>query len=226
MPGFLPDWNPHVFILYICGAVGLSVILYLVFKVNQASQKKNTRFINADFIKENDEFPVKKSISPELIFVPDISVLPVKDYGDDGVDPVMRKVVSQRQTEALKRAAAKMIKFDKKMTNDEIKEEFGYANLEVIAGYETNFERYTQALLRWAQALFDNGERGDAALVLEASVADGAELSKCYTLLADIYYAANNGESLRKLHRTLETREMPAKNKALKHIGDMLRKGG
>jgi hypothetical protein len=225
MSELLPDWGPLAYILYFFGAVGFSAVIFIVFRVNRATKGKRTSFKDSEFFAENDEYVARKAIPTELVFTPDISGLPVKNYNDSELDPVTRKIVSQRQGEALKRAAAKMVRFDVPMTNNEIKNEFGYANLEVIAGYESNFERYTQAMLRWAQALYDEGEREDAEAVLEAVVNNGAQVSKCYTLLADIYRMKNDGAKLRGLYSILESKELPAKDKALKYIEHMLRGG-
>ena len=219
----LSNAGPLVVVSFIIGFIGIVAMIFFVVKVISGTKKQHSTFKESDYFAEYSEFPAKRPIAEELIFTPDMGGLPMKEYNDSNIDPSLRQVASVRQDEAVKRANAKMMHFDKPMTNNELKAEFGYANLELIASYEVNFERYCHAMLRWAQALYDEGETASASAVLESSIGYGTELSKAYTLLAAIHSANQDTEKLKALYYTVNERHLPAKDKTLTEIEALIK---
>ena len=137
-------------------------------------------------------FIKKKSIDPDLFFVPEIEKLPIKDYPDT---EEFSRIIS-KQKKVIDKAALTMIRLNKNMKNNDIKQKFGTANLEIITLYEENFNTYVRALNDWAEALNKRNEYADAENALKNAIDIGSEYSKTYILLADIYKAQSDESAL------------------------------
>jgi hypothetical protein len=176
-----------------------------------------------NFVKEEIEANSVRSrdIEPELFFAPELAGLPVKP--DDGVS---ESALLRRQRDVLKRGAKKMIRLPQPMSNTELKLKYGTVNIEIISEYEENFFGYIYALNGWAEVLLEENMEADAGRVLAHAVAAGAETSKTYTLLADIYFKNGNKEAMRELYETVSKKNMPGKDKAWSYINDYYIKMG
>jgi len=119
----------------------------------------------------------KKEIPQELFYTPDLSIFP--PVGED--DPF-------QVTRCAKRV---MLRFEKFMSNLELKKLYGVAQMDLIAQYEENFNAYLKALTKWAEALAQEGSP-DAIKILEYVISRGGEYRDTYRTAADIY--AKNGE--------------------------------
>ncbi|MDR1704544.1 MAG: hypothetical protein LBS19_07650 [Clostridiales bacterium] len=176
-----------------------------------------------DYVKEEIAANAVKSkeIEPELYFVPGLSGLPVR--ADDGAEdsPALR-----RQREALKRAQKKMIRLPAPMTNTELKFKYGTVNIEIISEYEENFFTYIYALNGWAEALLEEGDEAGAERVLYHAVTAGAETSKTFTMLADIYYKNGDVQAMRELYGLVNGRNMPAQDKIWQYVNEYYIKMG
>lgn len=173
-----------------------------------------------DFIDEEREANTVKSrpIGEDELFVPDMSLFPIKAESAD--------IVGRKQSEMQKRAAKKMIRFDAPMSNLELKHKYGTVNLEKVSEYEENFFNFIYAVNDWAQALSDSGDLSGARAALRGGVLSGAETSKTFTMLADIYFQQNLREEMRELYETIKTNKMPAKEKTWQYINDYYVKMG
>ena len=155
----------------------------------------------------------KQEIDPALLYTPDLTLLPVA--GSTGA--LYQKIVQY--------AAQPMIRFPKKMSNLELKQQYGRAQIEVIAFYEENFQRYLSALIKWAEALADSGQKADAIRILEHTVELGSEYRKSYLLLADWYAdtenAAEKSEALLSAAQACEFADEAVKQSIIKHLNAM-----
>lgn len=109
------------------------------------------------------------------------------------------------------------------MNNTEIKHSFGPQNLEKISAYEENFNRYVVALLDWAEVLLHNGMKDRAVMVLEEAVRIGADTSRAYIMLAQLYHEAGSRSALQALSTMIEARSFGSldgilKSKIYEHI--------
>ena len=91
----------------------------------------------------------------------------------------------QKQERARAQSHNEMMKLN--LTNIQLKHAYGPQNLDRIARAETNFNAYVQALQEWAEALEENGRHQHAVLPLEEAVAVGADTSRTFIMLADLY---------------------------------------
>ena len=134
----------------------------------------------------------RREVEEEYFYLPDIESLPVRN---DAVGDV-----AKMQERALVCARQKMLRFPQKMTNIELKNAYGVANLEKLTGYEENYNRYVMALVNWADALLESGEaKADAVAILKKTVEMGSEYRKTYLHLADYYLEKSDIEGLNHL---------------------------
>ena len=91
----------------------------------------------------------------------------------------------QKQEKA--RAASQAVMMKTGLSNIEIKQAFGVQNLDEIARNEANFNSYVKTLQEWADELLNRGNNDAALVVLEEAANVGAETSKVFMTLADLY---------------------------------------
>lgn len=205
-----------VFVLLIFFAI---VIQAAIRSTKQASYKRTQEFLRQE---EESNNVRKKDIDEALFFVPDLSALPIKKYSPQEAEKF--SVLISRQEKVVAAAQKKMIKFKEEKTNHDVKLQFGTVNLETIANYEENYSQYMYALINWAESLIEAGNLTDAQSVLSASIDQGSEISKSFTLLADIYFQNNDKAKMEDLYETVNTINIPAGKKAWEHINGYLLK--
>lgn len=105
--------------------------------------------------------------------------------------------VLQKQGRAQGLASKPMLKLH--MTNNELKQNFGPQNIEIISVYEENFDKYIRTLLDWAEALSRVEMDEKAIMVLEEASVVGADTSQVYIILADLYHKAGRTAELAAL---------------------------
>ena len=172
--------------------------LSLVMKSNENRAKLKTEdYLN---LEREANFSLKKEISKDLFVEPEMESLPIREYAD----LEKFKYVIRAQQAVIRRKEHKMIKFKKAMSNRELKVAFGYSNLETITAYEENFVKYVFTLCSWAESLMEAGENCDAEVILKKAIYLGAEQSKPYLLLMDIYCKENNKDALVEFKEAFE----------------------
>ena len=102
----------------------------------------------------------RKEIDARLFFTADMAALPA-----DGFHGETEKLHALRER-TLRLAAGKMIKLDTPMSNTEIKERFGAVNLDVVTACEERYEQFARALLDWAEALAEAGQKMEAERIV------------------------------------------------------------
>ena len=75
----------------------------------------------------------------------------------------------------------------------------GVANLEELSEYEENFTRYIALVPVYAQELIDAGQKESAIALLELAVAQHADSSPIYSLLAEQYIQNGNSDKVQEL---------------------------
>ena len=180
--------NSFFEIVMVNGAIILVVAAVIIFFTRKAY--KNRYNLRDQFIGDELEANTarRRDVEPEFYFTPDIKKLPVRDNSDNTVNEDIKK----KQEKAVNCAGLTMVRFPEKLTNIELKNSYGVANLEKITGYEENYDRYVSALIDWSEALINHGgqsEKLDAVTILEHTVELGSEYRKTYTHLADHYHS-------------------------------------
>ena len=131
----------------------------------------------------------------------------------------------QKQEKA--RSASQAVMMKTGLSNIEIKHAFGPQNLDEIARYEVNFNSYVKALQEWADELLSRGNNDAALVVLEEAVNVGADTSKVFMTLADLYRESRRRSDIDAL--LIKTQDpaflasdLVTKSKIQAHISDAL----
>ncbi|MCL2500088.1 MAG: hypothetical protein FWE90_07085 [Defluviitaleaceae bacterium] len=170
-------------------AVFFVLLFWAIFFVAiQSARMKRKQFkLTQRFLQEEDAANSvrKQPLDPELFFTADLKELPPLPEGDP---------------HKVERAAnRKMIRFDKPMSNIELKKRYGRLQLEYLAHYEENFNDYLRCLTKWAEALIKEENPADALRILHYAIALGSEFRNTYKFAADIYAEAKDAENLEEL---------------------------
>jgi len=168
----------------------LWLIGFFVIKSSRGTKKQeeiNLRFIEAE---EAANSVRKKEIPPEMFYVADLALLP--PVPED--DPYKVERCANR----------KMIRFATPVTNLELKQKYGLAQMDNIALYEENFHEYLKALTIWAAALTDENQDDAALSILEHAILLGSEFRNTYKLAADVCVRFNDADGLTFLREKVE----------------------
>ena len=173
--------------------ISFSIAAIIVVIVKSRMHRRKQEMLHRQFLEAEDAANSvrKKEIDPELYITPDLSQLP--SISEDDPHKVLR--TSKRP----------MIYFQTPKTNLELKQEYGPAQMDILAQHEENFNEYLKALTAWATSLADRGEDTDALLILGYAIAHGAEFRNTYKLAADIYAKNGDKQTLEALLNTTET---------------------
>lgn len=110
------------------------------------------------------------------------------------------------------------------MTNTDIKLTYGSGNFQLIAGYDQNFQQLQELFKKWAILLYEHGKKIDAKTVLEYSIGLGCDISKSYTLLADIYQEEQDYISIQDLIDIVQNLHTLMKDSILRQLKERLPK--
>jgi len=200
----------------------LVLVVLFTIALNVASKRRKIRSTaHVMFDADNKANSTRaKKIDDELFFVVDLNALPIKEYSlKESEAPHPTYMWQKKVSDTYQK---KMLHFEKKYTNIELKEMFGQANIEFVARYEENFTNFNHTLINWAKALQTHDNHSDAQKILEYAVSIDSEISAAYTLLADIYAGQNNLKALQQLHEKAEQSTMPHKTPTLSHIQELI----
>jgi hypothetical protein len=192
--------NAFFSMFFVFGLIVLAIFIALRSRRHRTTQDSvNEEFLRAE---EAANSVRKKEISPELFYEADLSALPPIPEGDP-----------HKVERAAKRV---MIKFDEPMSNLELKQQYGPAQMGFIAQYEENFNEYLKALTAWAGSVMEAAPH-DARAILEHAIMLGSEFRNTYKLASSLY---NNAE-LSELEETIN--DMHFHDEAVrKHILDFI----
>lgn len=106
-------------------------------------------------------------------------------------------------------------------TNTDLKLQYGPANLSILSECDQNFTLLCRTLVSYASSLIKAGHNAEAQTVLEFGIDCGSDLSRNYTLLADLYSKQGQAERLLALSQRAEALDSPLKSSILKQIEDL-----
>lgn len=199
---------PIFLITFVSATIALQVMLR---KENNGFAKKLDNLMD-DERKAN--LTVKKNIDANIFIEPDITKLPFKEYSDT---PENQKLINI-QNLVKRKAELKMVKFDKTVTNTDLKLKFGMNNLENITFYEEHYNSYVKALNDWAEILIKINNISDAEIILKETIDFRSDLSSSFIMLAEIYKMNNNINELNNLKEKIKNSNLKLKNKILNSI--------
>ncbi len=191
--------------------VGTTIAIQIMMRKNKVDFKQVVENIAK---KEQDaNLSRRKEIDKELYVIPNIKILPIKDYDDSPEN----KKIKDAQNLVIRKSKLTMIRFDEPISNTDLKLKYGYANLENITIYEEHYNSYMQALTLWAELLVEKNNLCDAEKVLSEAINLKCDLSKAYMLLIDIYKETNNRSKLEEIKSFIENSDLKLKSKILNY---------
>jgi hypothetical protein len=108
------------------------------------------------------------------------------------------------------------------ITNTELKNKYGAANLNILSEYDNNFTHFVSILQKWAERLSAYGHTQDAQRVLEYAVSCKTDVTKSYRLLAELYLIQNTPEKIQELFPAIEALQIQEKDKLIQSLKEMI----
>lgn len=162
--------------------------------------------------KENISAYLKRDADANFTRRKDISNLPYIQipYNRLPLDITLKDTNMQSKIEDYQKNIREMS--DKKMlnlsgmSNIELKENYGLANLELLTIYEGNYNNYIRTLSLYANSIYDEFP-AEAVSICEYCLEIGTDISTTYTLLGSHYLSHNNPEAFQQLYHFIPDTE-------------------
>ncbi len=191
----------------------IAFIIWLQVRIKEGGKHYKKDF-ESFFDKEREANVSRIKEIPQKYFVEvNVKSLPFRQYAND--ETYLK--VAARQDKVKKLINNKMIKFEKPMSNREIKLEFGIANLEYVTTYEENFHKFQRALLEWAEQLIFLEEYEDAKVILLLIINLGTDISKNYILLTDVYLKQKDKKGINELIENVKNNKIFENNEIIRN---------
>ncbi len=168
----------------------ITLLIFFNQKSNLSLKKhiqKKEEFLNRE---REANFSTKKKINEELFLKPNGDILPFYFYeiDENNLENVKLKRINKIQKDIQQCLCKPMIKLSSDISNTELKEMFGYGNLENLIDGEHNYNNYIKYLNNWSEALMALGKYEEATIILQEALEQGSDVSLTYTLLITTYY--------------------------------------
>ena len=107
------------------------------------------------------------------------------------------------------------------ITNTELKEQYGVANLTILSDYDNNYTTLVNTIARWGARLIDLEYNDEAVTVLEYGLSIGTDVSRNYLILADIYRKKGETDKIDALITRASTLKSLMKNSILSKLNEV-----
>ncbi len=195
--------------IFIAGVIWFTTFMRRASRIKEAEKKSLEEYLE---LEQEANFSKSKEIDEKLFIKMDISPFLLDGYKE--VPPEL----SASEKAFRKAADKKMLRFDTKMSNREIKLKYGASNFELMAGYEQNLTNYFIAGNFYCENLIKYNYDNMAQGLLKEMIKQTSDISKTYTLLADVLHKKNNKSELKNLKEIVENSDMQLKAKIISHI--------
>jgi hypothetical protein len=135
--------------------------------------------------------------------------LPLDDKADDTINSYRDTILKLKDKKILKLTG---------ISNTELKNDYGVANINLLTEYDNNYAILVSMLQKWAERLYSKGFTKDAQAVLEYALSCQTDVNKTYKLLADIYKSQNTPEKIDQLIQIVTGITMHDKEKLLQDL--------
>lgn len=194
-------------------AIILVFVVWLQYQIRKStskSMKDSESFWNRE---TEANLARRKDISTLDYITLNTDQLPLADKDDETVN-------SYRDT-ILKLSEQKILNLSG-ITNTELKNRYGAANLENLSEYDNNYTLLVSILHKWADRLYTNGDVTDAMRVLEFAIHYKTDVTKSYKLLAEIYHKQNNPAKIKDLLSVIEGLQIQDKDKLILSMKELI----
>lgn len=107
------------------------------------------------------------------------------------------------------------------LSNNELKKMYGTNNFDDILKYQTTYDELLSKLVYTAELLIQDGDDVSAITLLEMSIKFNNDISKNYTLLADLYAKHSMRDKFFELIDLIKSNSKLSQSKILKHISKL-----
>ncbi|HBI72376.1 MAG TPA: hypothetical protein DDY59_04215 [Lachnospiraceae bacterium] len=182
---------------------------YEIIKSNRQDKLRNQSFWH----KEKQANSVRRRDISDLDYITvELDRLPLKDHEDDTIN-------SYRDT-ILALSGRKIVNFTG-LTNTELKLQYGTANIDLLAEYDSNYTKLVSILHKWGERLYNRGNVSDATAVLEYAVSCHTDAVKTYRLLAAIYKEQNTPDKINHLIAMIPNTKMLRKDTLIRELNQL-----
>lgn len=161
---------------------------------------------------QNANFTRKQDISSLDYLVVSTDSLPFLSP-DTAADNTEEALLEQEVKECMQRKMINLSDF----SNTDLKEKFGFANLEELSNCEQNFTHFLRALAKWGVFLYNKRDFLRSQQIMEYSLSIDSDISTVYTTLGKIY-AQTNPARLDELIQLADSSNLPKKSSVLKEL--------
>ena len=178
-------------------------------------QKKHEAEREAFWGKEERSLAVrKKEIPAELYFRPNISRL---SFPTLTLAPAAAEKYQTLEKQIRGSVGLPMLSLSG-MSNTDLRLNFGTANQPVIAQAEENYEAFLNFLYEYAVLMNEHGQAEEAIAALEEAVRLKSDICQHYFLLADLYRAQSDANSLQILTALVQDMTSSSKQRILNYL--------
>jgi hypothetical protein len=169
----------------------LTFNIYLFYhksKANKTSKKRRDDFWKKE-LKAN-QTPKKDLSNLNYIHIP-INELPFADCPED-------KDLNSIQEQIIQLSKKSIVNFTG-MTNTDLKLQYGTANIKTLMEWDNNYTQLVQTIYQWGLYYYSHQQLMYAKKILEYGVNCNTDISKNYTLLANIYIKLDQSDKIDSL---------------------------
>lgn len=123
--------------------------------------------------------------------------------------------------DTIRRLSSKKILNLTNVSNTEIKEAYGVANLDTLSDYDNNYTTLVNTIVKWGRRLIDLGYTKEATAVLEYGIQIKSDASRNYYMLADLYKKSGDTDKIDGLIEVASSLNSIMKEKIIAKLTDM-----
>lgn len=197
---------PIMLVIIIC----LFLILNLFATYIEGKNKKKVD----DFLKEAEfnNFVPKKKLD-EIKFI-NVNFDSIKFNSND-------KDTNLKYNKLCELSKSKMTNFGSKVSNFNLKQTYGANNFNDVLSYQENYDNFLKLIVEVSENLYKENNFETASKLLEIGVNLNTDITKNYTILADIYNKENDNKKLFSLMDKVLESENISKQKIINHISNI-----
>jgi hypothetical protein len=184
-------------------------IIWLNYEIRKTS-KRSTKDTDKFWDREKESNSRRRAdISDLKYIIISTDQLPMSDNTDDTIN-------SYRDT-IIKLSGKKAINLSD-ITNTDLKLTYGVANINLLSEYDYTYTILVSILQKWAERLYEQGNRKDCISVLEYAITCYTDVTKSYKLLAELYVLENTADRIDELINLLPKTKIVDKDKLIEEL--------
>ena len=165
------------------------IAIFLIFNLYASYiEGKNKKKID-EFLKEVDynNFVPKKKLEEINFLDVDLDKINFKSKN---------KSTNLKYNKLYKLSKSKMTNFGKEISNFKLKKIYGANNFNEVLSYQENYDNFLKLVVDVSESLYEENDYNTASKLLEIGANLNTDITKNYTLLADIYNKENDNKKL------------------------------